>query len=90
MSTVWNQHVRYYYIERGIEEPDVSALFITALCTDLGNLQVLGYHVILGMDSNDDTRDSSVSAALADIEIKEAVINNYRGESVPATCFRNT
>ena len=45
---------------------------------------------MLGMDSNDDVPDGSVLAAIADIRIKEAVINNHRGESVPATCSRNT
>ena len=88
MSTVWNQHVRYYQDERMIEEPDVHALFVADLCTALGDLRDLGYNVVLGMDSNDNSRDGSVSTALADIGIKDAVINNHQGESAPATCSR--
>ena len=42
------------------------------------------------MDANDDVRDGEVSAALAEIGIGEAVLNNHKGESVPATCARNT
>ena len=42
------------------------------------------------MDANDDARDGDVSAALAEIGIVEAVIKNQKGESVPATCARNT
>ena len=42
------------------------------------------------MDSNDDVQDGSVSASLADIGIKEAVINNHRGESGYTTCSKNT
>ena len=77
MSTVLNQHVRYYQSERD-------------LCTVLGDLRDLGYHEVLGMDSNDNVRGGSASTALADIGIKEAVINNHQGESVLATCVRNT
>ena len=90
MSTVWNQHVRYYQDERMIEEPDVHALFVANLCKVLGALRDFGHHVVLGMDANDDVRDSTVSAALAEIRIWEAVIKNNLGESVPATCARNT
>ena len=72
MSTVWNQHVRYYQNERDIEVPDVHAHFITDLCTALGDLRDLGHHVVLGMDSNDDVHNGSVSTALADIGIQES------------------
>ena len=77
MSTMWNQHVRTYQSLRDIEEPDMHALFISDLSTALGDLRDLGYHVVLGMDSNDDVRNGSVSIALADIGIKEAVVNNH-------------
>ena len=90
MDTVWNQHVRYYQDERGIEEQDIHALFLADLSKTLGDLQNFGHHVVLGMDANDDVRDSAMLAALAEIGIEEAVINNHRGESVPATCARNT
>ena len=53
------------------------------------NLQDLGYHVVLGMDSNDDVRDGNISAALANIGIKEGVINNHCGESASTTCAKN-
>ena len=56
----------------------------------LGDLWDFNYHVVLGMDANDDVRDGAVSAALAEIEIQEAVIKYHRGESVPSTCARNT
>ena len=42
------------------------------------------------MDANDDVRDGELSAALAEIGIREAVIKNHKGESIPATCARNT
>ena len=42
------------------------------------------------MDTNDDVRDGDVSEALAEIGIREAVLKNHKGESVPATCARNT
>ena len=41
------------------------------------------------MDSNNNVHDSDVSAALADIGIKEAVINNHCGESVLVTYSKN-
>ena len=56
----------------------------------LGDLCNFGYHVVLGMDTNDNLRDGDVSVALVEIGIEEAVIKNHRGESVPATCARNT
>ena len=77
MSTVWNQHVRYYQSERDIDEPDVHPLFIADLCTALGDLRYLGYHVVLCMNSNDNDQNGSVSAAPTDIGIKEAIINNH-------------
>ena len=49
----------------------------------------LGYHIVLGMDSNNDVHDGAVSAALTDIGIEEAVINNHRGESVSVTSSKN-
>ena len=90
MSTVWNQHVRYYQDERGIEEPDANALFIADLCKALGDLRNFGHHVVLGMDVNDDVRNGAVSVVLAEIGIQEVVTKNHRGESVPAICARNT
>ena len=90
MDTVWNQHVRYYQDEREIEEPDVHALFLVDLCKTLADFRDFGDHVVLGLDANDDVRDGEVSAALAEIGIEEAVIKNHKGESVPATCARNT
>lgn len=48
-----------------------------------------GFYVVLGMDDNDDVRNRSVSAALANIGITEAVINNHKGENVLATCAKN-
>ena len=90
MDTVWNQHVRYYQDEREIEEPDVHALFLVDLCKTISDFRDFGHHVVLGMDANDDVRDSAVLVALAEIGIEEAVIKNHRGESVPATCARNT
>ena len=67
--------------ERDIEEPDVRTLFIPNLCKTLGDMRDLGYHVILGIDANNDLRDGSVSAALSNIGIKEAVMSNHRDES---------
>ena len=90
MDTVWNQHVRYYQRERDIEEPDIHDLFLQDLCTTLANFRDSGDHVVLGMDVNDDVRVGKVSASLTEIGIEEAVIKNHRGESVPATCARNT
>ena len=89
MCTVWNQHVRYYQRERDIEEPNGHALFIADLCSALGDLRDLGYNVVLGMDSNNDVCGGAISAALADIKIKEVVINNHRRESVPTACSKN-
>ena len=63
-------------------------LFLLLTCTR--SLMIFGTLVILGMDVNDDVRDCAVSVALSEIGIQEAVIKNHRGESVPATCARNT
>ena len=90
MDTAWNQHVRYYQKKILIQEPDVHALFIEDLYRALSSLRDFGHHVVLGMDANDDVRDGAVSEALADIGIEEVVIRGHRGESVPATCARNT
>ena len=60
------------------------------MCKTLADLPDFGHHVVLGMDANDDVRDCAVSATLAEIGIEEAVIKNHMGESVPATCTRNT
>ena len=70
---------------REIEEPDVHALFLEDLCQTLSNLRDFGHHVMLGMDANYDVRDGVVSVDLDKIGIGEAVINNHKGESVPAT-----
>ena len=88
ISTVWNQHVQYYQSERDIDEPDMHAILIADLCTALGDLRNLGNLVVLGIDSNDNVRNGSISAALADIGIKKVVINNHCGESVPVTCSK--
>ena len=90
MSTVWNQHVRYYQDERMIEEPIFHALFIADLCKVFGNLRDFDHHVVFGMVANDDVRDSAVSTALAEFGFQEAIIKNHREDSVPATCARNT
>ena len=87
---MWNQHIRYYQDERRIEEPDVHALFVANLCSTLSDLQDFGHYVVLGMDANDDVKDGAVSVTLAEIEIQETVIKNHRGESIPATCARNS
>ena len=87
---MWIQHVRYCQDERGNEESNIRALFIADLCKTLGDLQDFGHHVVLDINANDDVKDGAVSAALAENGILEAVIKNNRGESVPATCARNT
>ena len=89
MSTVWNQQVRYFQRETDTEELDIHALFITDLFKVFGEIRDSGFHVVLGIDTNDDVRDGSVSAALANIGIVEAVVNNHKGESVPVTCAKN-
>ena len=65
--------------EREIEELDVHEIFITNLYQALGAMSDKGFHVVLGMDANDDVRDGSVSVALTDIGITVAVINNHKG-----------
>ena len=42
------------------------------------------------MDTNDDVRNGKVTLALQEIGMYEAVVNNHRGKSVPATCATNT
>ena len=81
--------MRYFQREHDIEVPDVTELFIKDIYTTLGAMRDKGYHVVLNMDANDDVKDGAVSVALADIGIVEAVINNHKGESVPATCACN-
>ena len=70
--------------------PSIYALFIRDLCKALGNIREEGYHVVLRMNANADVRDREVSKVLLAIRISEAVISNYRGERVPATCATNT
>ena len=41
------------------------------------------------MDANDDVRDGEVTKALMEIGIFKAVVSNYGGKSVPATCATN-
>ena len=60
------------------------------MCKTLADLWDFGHHVVWGMDANDDVREGAVSAALVEISIEGAIIKNHRGESVPATCTRNT
>ena len=90
IDTVWSQHVRCYQQERTIQDPDVQAIFIEDLCSALGTFRNDSNHVVLGMDTNEDVRDGAVSDALSEVGIVEAIINDHRGESVPATCARNT
>ena len=89
MSTVQNQQVCYFQQERQIEELDVYTLFITNLCKALGDMGDLGFQLVLGMNANDSIRDGSVSAAPANIGIKEVLISNHRGESVPVTLSKD-
>ena len=76
--------------EREIEEQDLHALFIADLCTILKDImRDMDFHVMLGMNTNDDVHDGSVSTVLADIGITEAVISNHKGKNVPVTCSKN-
>lgn len=54
MLTVWNQHVRYFQREKEVEKLDIHSLFIKDLFKELGTLCDKGFHVVLGMDANDD------------------------------------
>ena len=89
LRTVWSQQARYFKDHEDIEQPDVHALFIRDLCKFLGDLRDNGHNVVLGMDANDNVRDGKVTKALMEIGMYEAVISNYGGESVPATCATN-
>ena len=66
-----------------------SSLLICARPLAISGILVI-HHVVLGMNANNNIRDSADSAALAEIGNQEAVIKNHRDESVPATCTRNT
>ena len=55
----------------------------------MGDLPDEGNNVVLGMDANDDVRDSEVTKALMGIGMYKAVYSNHGGESVPATCATN-
>ena len=81
--------MKYFHRKRNIKELDIHALFHAGLFVALGNLRDLGYHVVLDMKSNNDFHYSYVSAAITDIRIKEVVINNNRGGSVPSKCAKN-
>ena len=87
---MWNQQVRYFQREHDIEVPNIHELFINDLCAALGSMRDERYHVVLGMDANDDVRDGTVSANLASMGIQKAVISNHKDKSVPATCACNT
>ena len=63
--------VRYYQSEKNIEEPDVHALFITDLCAPLGHLRDLEYHVVLGMDSNNNARNRLSQLLLPTLESRK-------------------
>ena len=89
LHTVWSQQERYFKEHEDIESPDVHTLFIRDLCKFLGELRDAGNHVVLGMDANDDIRDGTVTKALSEVGIFEAVVSNHGGESVPATCATN-
>ena len=88
--TVWNQQVQYIQREHDIEVPDIHELFINNLCVALGSMQDEGYHLVLGMDANNDVQDSTASKKLASMGIQEAVVSNHKNISVSATCARNT
>ena len=49
----------------------------------------IGFHVVLGIDDNDDVRDGSVLSVLADIGITEVITSNHKGESALATYSKN-
>ena len=64
--------------------------FLADLSKTLSNLLDFGHHVVLGTNANDDEGDGDMSVIFAEIVIKEAVIKEHRGDSVPASCDRNT
>ena len=76
---MWNQQVRYIQRERNIEEPDIHHICIIDLCKVPCDIRDDSFHMVLGMDANDDVQDGSISGALVDIIIAEAVINNNKG-----------
>ena len=90
MLTVWNQQVQYFHSKHDIEVLDIHKLFITYLSAALGSMRDEGYHVVLGMDVNDDVRDGAVSEKLAAIGIQEAVVSNRKDKCVHTTYARNT
>ena len=88
-GSVWMQHDRYYQQE-GIENPDIHEEFITDLCYAIGRWRDEGFHVVLGMDSNEDVRDGKVTKNLEAVGMMEGVISQHKKDSAPATCAKNT
>ena len=89
MYTVWSQQVRYFKDNEDICVPDVHALFIRDLYKLFGDLRDKGNNVVLGMDANNNVRDGKVTKSLMEIGMYKAVVSNYGGESVSATCAIN-
>lgn len=86
---MFKQQVCYFQKEKNIQELDIRQLFIIDLCKALGEMRDEKCHVVMGMDANDDVHNWSFSAALANVGINKAMINNHKGESVLATCVNN-
>jgi hypothetical protein len=87
-GSVWSQQDQYYQQE-GKRNPDIHEEFITDLCNAIGRWRGEGYHVVLGMDANEDVRNGPVSKRLEEVGMMEGVINHHQTSSVPATCAKN-
>jgi hypothetical protein len=85
---VWSEQDRYYQQE-GKRNPDIHEEFITDLCYAIGRWKDEGYHVVLGMNANEDVRNGPVSKRLEEVGMMEGVINHHKTSSVPATCAKN-
>jgi hypothetical protein len=73
-----------------MEPTDIHEEFITDLCYAIGGWRDEGYHVVLGMDANEDVRNGPVyKQAARGGRITEGVINHHKTSNVPATCAKN-
>ena len=60
----WAQQVNYFRNKKNIREPDPRKLFDEDFCKELDTWHELGDNLVIGIDLNDDAKDSTIARKL--------------------------
>jgi hypothetical protein len=86
-STVFHQHCQILSSKGDHRDP--LEAFLQDILLALETWQSTGDHLVIGMDVNEDVRTGPISKALAELGLREAILDAHSEQSPPATHNRN-